>query len=564
MSDRMHPIPFARMLDWTLREWQENGSVFGCHKVYQAAPGRRFAFAGHRVETPIGPAAGPHTQLAQNIAAAYLCGGRIMELKTVQQLDGEDLHVSKPCILAEDEGYNCEWSTELTVPQAFDEYVKAWFLLHLLAKELELGEPDGFVFNMSVGYDLAGIQSPKIDRFIEGLKDASGTDAFRRCREELLGFLPRCARMTAADVEAISPCICDNIAVSTMHGCPAGETEKIARYLLEQKRLGLYLKCNPTLLGYEAARGALDGLGFGYMEFDREQFDNDLQYRDAVPMLRRLWDRAGELGLFFGVKLTNTFPVRAGKGQLPDEMMYMSGRALLPLSLGVAEKLSADFDGRLPVSYCGGANAQNAAAILATGIGSVTVCTDLLKPGGYHRLHSMAVNLDQAGLAPPDRVDAGEVGRLARTLCGPASRSQELRRGPVPEQPDCIPGCKTVCGSCATLCPNRANVVITAAGRQQLLHLDGPCNECGNCASFCPDKDSPYREKLTLFCTGEELRASRNSGFAPEEGSRTRFLVRWRDAMTGFDLDDPAPALEPEVAAVIRAVVRNYPYLMYR
>ena len=117
MSDRMHPIPFARMLDWTLREWQENGSVFGCHKVYRAAPGRRFAFAGHRVETPIGPAAGPNTQLAQNIAAAYLCGGRIMELKTVQQLDGEDLHVNKPCILAEDEGYNCEWSTELTVPQ---------------------------------------------------------------------------------------------------------------------------------------------------------------------------------------------------------------------------------------------------------------------------------------------------------------------------------------------------------------------------------------------------------------------------------------------------------------
>lgn len=114
MSDRMHPIPFARMLDWTLREWQENGSVFGCHKVYRAAPGRRFAFAGHRVETPIGPAAGPHTQLAQNIAAAYLCGGRIMELKTVQQLDGEDLHVSKPCILAEDEGYNCVWTTPPT------------------------------------------------------------------------------------------------------------------------------------------------------------------------------------------------------------------------------------------------------------------------------------------------------------------------------------------------------------------------------------------------------------------------------------------------------------------
>lgn len=564
MSDRMHPIPFSRLLDWAATEWKENGSVFGCHKVYRAAPGRPFTFAGHPVETPIGPAAGPHTQLAQNIAAAYLCGGRIFELKTVQVLDGEDLHVSKPCILAEDEGYNCEWSTELTVPQAFEEYVKAWFLLHLLAKELELGEPDGFVFNMSVGYDLGSIQSPKIDRFIGGMRDASGTDVFRRCREELLAFLPRCEKMTAADVEAVSPHICDNIAVSTMHGCPAGETEKIARYLLEEKKLHLFLKCNPTLLGYDRAREALDSLGFGYMQFGREQFDSDLRYRDAVPMLRRLWERAGELGLFFGVKLTNTFPVKADKGQLPDKMMYMSGRALLPLSLGVAEKLAADFGGKLPISYCGGANAQNAAAILAAGIGSVTVCTDLLKPGGYHRLHSMAVNLDQAELTPPDAVDAGEVGRLARTLCGPAGRSQELRRKPVPKEPDCLPACKTVCGSCATLCPNRANVVITAAGRQQMLHLDGPCNECGNCASFCPEGAAPYLEKFTLFCTQEELAASKNSGFAPVEGSRTLFDVRWQGTLTRFDLDDPAPALEPQPASVIRAVVRHYPYLMYR
>ena len=62
----------------------------------------------------------------------------MFELKTVQVIDGEDLRVSKPCILAEDEGYNCEWSTELTVPQARDEYIKAWVLLHVLARELGL------------------------------------------------------------------------------------------------------------------------------------------------------------------------------------------------------------------------------------------------------------------------------------------------------------------------------------------------------------------------------------------------------------------------------------------
>ena len=62
-------------------------------------------------------------------------------------MDGEELSkcVPKPCITAGDECYNCEWSTELTVPQAYDEYVKAWFACKLLAKELELGDPDAEV-----------------------------------------------------------------------------------------------------------------------------------------------------------------------------------------------------------------------------------------------------------------------------------------------------------------------------------------------------------------------------------------------------------------------------------
>lgn len=564
MSDRMHPIPFPQLLNWVMAEWRDSGSVFGCHKIYHADPERYIDFVGHRIETPVGPAAGPNTQLAQNIVAAYVCGGRIFELKTVQIIDGEDLHVSKPCILAEDEGYNCEWSTELTVPQAFEEYVKAWFLLNLLSKELELGRQDGFAFNMSVGYDLAGIRSKKIDDFIEGLKDASQTRIFKRCKQQLLDFLPRCKRMTAADVEAISPHICDNISLSTMHGCPAGEIERIALYLIEEKGLNLFLKCNPTLLGYDYVRQALDELGFQYIQFSREQFDNDLQYEDAVPMLRRLRDRSAQLGRRFGVKLTNTFPVKVLRGELPDETMYMSGRTLLPLSLGVAEKLSAEFDGQLPISYCGGANAQNIVAILATGIQPITVCTDLLKPGGYHRLNSMALNLDRAVLGPVARIDTQAVGQLARTLCGPAGRSNEVKRKPRPQEPQCHVRCKTVCGSCATLCPNRANVIITAGGRRQMLHLDGLCNECGNCASFCPEGSAPYLEKLTLFCTQAELEGSRNSGFAPVEGSHTRFVVRWNGELTQYDLEEPESGLDEEVACVIRAVAHAYPYLMYR
>ena len=49
------------------------------------------------------------------------------------------------------------------MPQAYEEYVKAWFACKILAKVYGLGDPDGFVFNMSVGYDLAGIKGEKID-----------------------------------------------------------------------------------------------------------------------------------------------------------------------------------------------------------------------------------------------------------------------------------------------------------------------------------------------------------------------------------------------------------------
>lgn len=563
MSDRMHPIPFSSLVDWALTEWSQQGTVFGCQKTYHATAQQSIPYAGRQLELPLGVAAGPHTQLAQNLAAAYVCGGRVFELKTVQILDGEDLHVSKPCILAEDEGYNCEWSTELTVPQAMEEYVKGWCLLHLLAKELQLGEQDGFVFNMSVGYDLAGIQSEKIDRFIRGLKDASQTDIFQRCKEELRAVLPRCRYMTAEDVDNISPHICNSVTMSTMHGCPAAQIEEIANYLLEEKNLDLYLKCNPTLLGYDRVREALDGLGFHYIQFDREQFASDLQYEDAVPMIRRLWEKAQKLGRFFGVKLTNTFPVQVRNHELPDETMYMSGRTLLPLSLGVAQLLGREFQGKLPISYCGGINAQNVASVYATGISPITVCTDLLKPGGYHRLHSTAINLESAQLSPRQEVDVEAVGRLARTLCGPAGATHDVRRKPVPETPVCTHACKTTCGCCVTLCPNRANVVITVAGQRQMLHLDGLCNECGNCASFCPEKFAPYLEKFTVFCSPEEMENSRNSGFAPLDQQRYRFAVRLNGQRWELDLTQPDPAIPRDLVDIILTVVDVYPYLLY-
>lgn len=98
------------------------------HKRWIADPAKTLPIFGEKIESPFGPAAGPNSQLAQNIIAAYVAGARFFEVKTVQKMDGAELAacVPRPCILADDEGYNQEWSTELEVGQALDEYVKAW------------------------------------------------------------------------------------------------------------------------------------------------------------------------------------------------------------------------------------------------------------------------------------------------------------------------------------------------------------------------------------------------------------------------------------------------------
>ena len=108
MSDRMTCIPFSQLLNWVFDEYQSQGTVFGVHQPYKAKEGKTLELFGRKLETPIGPAAGPHTQLAQNIISAYFAGSRFFEVKTVQIIDGEDLPVSKPCIDATDEGYNIE------------------------------------------------------------------------------------------------------------------------------------------------------------------------------------------------------------------------------------------------------------------------------------------------------------------------------------------------------------------------------------------------------------------------------------------------------------------------
>lgn len=415
MSDIMTCMPFRQLMDWVLQEKKGQDTVFGVHRPYTADPKNDMTIFTRNLETSVGPAAGPHTQLAQNIIASYYAGARFFELKTVQKMDGAELSacVNKPCILADDEGYNCEWSTELTVPDAMGEYIKAWFILHVIAKEFGLGAQDGFQFNISVGYDLAGIKGEKVNTFIDGMMEAKDTVIFQECRKWLLDNADKFQNFTREDIEAIPSNVCNSATISTLHGCPPQEIESIANYLLTEKHLNTFVKCNPTLLGYDFARKTMDEMGYDYMVFGDFHFRDDLQYEDAVPMLTRLMKLSEELGLEFGVKITNTFPVDVTRNELPSEEMYMSGKALFPLSISLAAKLSAEFAGKLRISYSGGADYYNIDKIVGCGIWPVTMATTLLKTGGYQRFTQVADKVE--GICPKkwEGIDVDALKKLA-------------------------------------------------------------------------------------------------------------------------------------------------------
>ena len=442
MADKMRPVPFSGLLERIAGELRNHGSVFGIDSslFYEDRGKKKVKVFSQECTVPVGPAAGPHTQLAQNIIAAYLEGARFIELKTVQIMD--HLEIEKPCIDARDEGYNVEWSTEFTLEKAADEYIKAWIILHILEGAIKghIPETPSFIFNASVGYNLSGIKEEKMQRFIDTMKDASGTvfsdyiaEAYSILEDNIFEgtILEESAMRIRKELDTISPYISPSVTISTMHGCPPTEIEAICSYMIKEKGFDTFVKLNPTLLGYDEVRRILDEHGFDYVLLKRKSFEHDLQLADALPMLHRLSDLASAEGRGFGVKLTNTLGT-ANEGEvLPGAEKYMSGRSLFPVSIRVASLLSEEFCGQLPISYSGGASALNAADIFECGIHPITIATDMLHPGGYTRMAQIASLLQEKSGWEMESIDLERLRSLVkRSDEDPAFRkSQEgLRR----------------------------------------------------------------------------------------------------------------------------------------
>jgi putative selenate reductase len=429
VSDRFQPISTEQLSSWIFTELESEGSIFGTPRelFYTPQPDDRFAtrLYGFPLETPIGVAAGPHSQMAQNIVSAWLCGARMIELKTVQTLDA--IEVAKPCIDIQDEGYNVEWSQELAIQQSISEYVRAWVLVHVLHYRLGFpGERPGIIFNLSVGYDLDGIRQANVQEFLRAMRDAG--ELVEQTRQIVATYLPE------AEKVPIPHQISDNVTLSTMHGCPPEEIGRIASYLMSEHGLHTSVKLNPTLLGPQRLRRILNhDLGFSEVVIPDSAFAHDLKLSDALDLIRGLAATATAAGVRFGLKLSNTLEVENHR-QVFDESqrtMYLSGRPLFGVTVNLAHLLREELHNLdLIYSYAGGADAFSVARLLAAGMRTVTACSDILRTGSYLRLIQYLEEIDRA----LDEAGADDLTGLIRRTAEGRGENEQVRVGRDTEQ----------------------------------------------------------------------------------------------------------------------------------
>jgi putative selenate reductase len=565
------PTPFGDHITRIHRELRVQGAVYDLPRRKwfvpdPDGPDLSVSFHGRRAGNASGPAAGPHGQMAQNIVLSYLAGGRIMELKTVQVNDR--LTIPRPCIDATNVGYNVEWSQELRLEDSLHEYVAGAMLVHVIRQggffgDTNMSGPLGdVVYDMSVGYDLAGIQSPSVRRFIESMRDTTNVVNALRLQ------IP--AEFRALRDLDYPTALSNSVTLSTFHGCPAGEIERICSHLIADYGLNVIIKMNPPMLGREKLEHLLhDVLGYHEIRVPPQAYESGLKLDEAVDIVRRLDKTAGARGLRCGAKFSNTLEVVNHRDYFApeSEIMYMSGAPLHVITMALTADFREAVGGDCPISFSAGVDRTNFADVVACGIVPVTTCTDLLRPGGYARLPKYLTDLAR----DMTRLGASTIDAYILARCGDATITDPVEAGlrntraaadsvaahrryhksnnsTVPRRIDSrlvIFDCIT-CDKCVPVCPNDANFTyplpaqdfgftdyevapngtiapigeprrfVIEKGMQIANYVDY-CNECGNCDTFCPEYGGPFIEKPTFFGTHEGfLRHSGHDGFHVE------------------------------------------------
>lgn len=126
--------------------------------------------------------------------------------------------------------------------------------------------------------------------------------------------------------------------------------------------------------------------------------------------------------------------------------------------------------------------------------------------------------------------------------------------------------CNCICSICAEVCPNRANITVRMEnGKDQVIHIDGMCNECGNCETFCPYRSAPYKDKLTLYWNLADFVDSSNAGFVLIDQNKVRVRLGRDTSEVPLEGDGSCQGPVPdEIMQIIRTVYKSYSYLLCR
>ena len=478
-----------------------------------------------------------------------------MELKTVQVND--ELKISRPCIDAANVGYNVEWSQELRVADSLDQYVQGAMLIHMLRHapdefskpfgDLSLagttGEP---IYDMSIGYDLAGIRTPKVVNFIRGMIDAS--ESVVRLRDQIPRWLG-----PLRDLDYPTE-LSRSITLSTFHGCPADEIERICEFLLTELDVNVIVKMNPPMLGKERLEHLLyDVMGYDELRVNQKAYTAGLRYDESLAICGRLQNLAAARGLSFRRQVFE----HARSGEPPrllsaDREDHVSvGAPLHVITLTLAAEFRKSMGAAFPISFSAGVDRKNFANLVVCGIVPITTCTDLLKTGGYGRLppylHELERQmaqvsartlddfvLDSRGQREAARGDPVQAAYLnmpiivAETQADPRYYAAQNRGVPKKIDSHLVTFDCITCDKCIPVCPNDANftyrtgevrlkyrdvearpdgsVVPVGDEREfvlekadQIANFADYCNHCGNCDTFCPEYDGPYLKKPNFY-----------------------------------------------------------------
>lgn len=394
------PAPFRDLVARLYREPRRQNAIFELprsrwHLPAPGGPDLGVRFHGRPAGNCVGPAAGPHTQMAQNLLLSYAAGARILELKTVQVNDR--LTIPRPCIDMTNVGYNVEWSQELLVEQSLREYVAGAMLVHMFRfAHPETGDalrgPAGeVIYDISVGYDLAGIMSDKVRAFLDGMRNAGPT-------VEALRLKIPAEHAVARDLDFPTR-LSDTITLSTFHGCPADEIERICEFLIGACGFDVIVKMNPPMLGREKLEHLLqDVLGYRELTVNPEAYRTGLAFDDGVALCRRLSGFAAARGRSFGAKFSNTLEVLNHRDFFTSDnkVMYLSGQPLHVITMTLTDEFRRAMGPDFPISFSAGIDQHNFPLVAACGIVPVTISTDLLRPGGYGRLTAYLQRLSAA------------------------------------------------------------------------------------------------------------------------------------------------------------------------